>query len=284
MLRAETGGESSPLILDFGLARALDRDPRQGASSSSPTLVGTFDYIAPEQLEGKPHSRASDVYAFGIVLFEMLTGELPFESNSSPAIAALERLQKAAPAPSTKNPLVPSDLDELVLGCLRRSPKERYRTPAEVLTALDALESRRRSRFQKRRLVPLALGAALGGLGMSLALSAPTKKPEVAVVARTLSAATPAPRSPIAVVVSAAARAAAHAPVPPPEPGPPKRAPVTRHQLTAAAPPVPSNTPDPPPQTGPPAPSPDTTKKPAGWEDPFGSSRPGDLVVNLHPS
>jgi serine/threonine protein kinase len=169
MLRAEAGGdESSAVILDFGLARALDQDSRSG-SASNPSLVGTYGYIAPEQLEGRPHSPASDVYSFGVVWFEMLTGELPFESSSSPAIAALERLQRPAAAPSTKNPLVPSDLDSIVLGCLRRSPKDRFRTPNEVLTAWDALESRTRTSFQKRRLIPLALAAAIGGFVAYLA-------------------------------------------------------------------------------------------------------------------
>src|SRR5882724_5613508 len=81
MLRAEGSDGVSPLILDFGLARAFDHDSRSGASSSNPMLVGTFEYIAPEQLEGKPHTTASDVYALGVVWFEMLTGELPFEPN-----------------------------------------------------------------------------------------------------------------------------------------------------------------------------------------------------------
>src|SRR5450631_260598 len=81
MLRAEGDDESSPVILDFGLARALDED-RRSASANNPNLVGTFGYIAPEQLEGRPHSTASDVYSFGVVWFEMLTGELPFESSS----------------------------------------------------------------------------------------------------------------------------------------------------------------------------------------------------------
>ncbi|HKO47744.1 MAG TPA: serine/threonine-protein kinase, partial [Polyangiaceae bacterium] len=139
MLRDEPGGGCSPLILDFGLARALDEGSRKG-SSSAPNLLGTFGYIAPEQLQGKPHSTASDVYALGIVWFEMLTGELPFESASSPVETALARLQGSAVAPSSKNPLVPNELDAIVLGCLRRSPRDRFGTATEVLDALDKLE------------------------------------------------------------------------------------------------------------------------------------------------
>ncbi|HEY0468985.1 MAG TPA: serine/threonine-protein kinase, partial [Polyangiaceae bacterium] len=112
MLRAELGGACSPLILDFGLARALDEGSRK--SASTPNLLGTFGYIAPEQLQGHPHSTASDIYSFGIVWFEMLTGELPFESAaSSPMGTALARLQGSAAAPSSRNPLVPADLDAI---------------------------------------------------------------------------------------------------------------------------------------------------------------------------
>jgi serine/threonine-protein kinase len=132
-------------------------------------LVGTFSYLAPEQLEGKPHSTASDIYSFGMVWFEMLTGGLPFEQSPSPALAALERMQKQAPPPSSRNPAVPSDLDAIVAGCLRRSPKHRYKTTAEVLEALDELEQRSRPLLirRKRWLVGAsAFSLTLAGLGM----------------------------------------------------------------------------------------------------------------------
>jgi serine/threonine protein kinase len=165
MLRAEADGQSTPLILDFGLARALDQDSRQGASVSNPTLVGTFGYIAPEQIEGKPLSTASDVYSFGVVWFEMLTGELPFEAGSSVAANALERLRRSPPAPSSLNPLVPPEVDALVLRCLRRSSLERFKSAGEVLSALDALQHSPRSGLRSRQLAPLAIAAAFGGLG-----------------------------------------------------------------------------------------------------------------------
>jgi len=176
MLRAEPGGGCSPLILDFGLARALDAGSRS-ASGSHTNLLGTFGYIAPEQLEGRPHTTASDVYSFGLVWFEMLTGELPFDSPSSPVSRALARLQNAASAPSSRNPLVPADLDAVVLGCLRRSPKDRYRTAREVLNALDVWESRARRTSHRRRLLPLCLGALVGGAGAYAAVAASPNHP-----------------------------------------------------------------------------------------------------------
>jgi hypothetical protein len=309
MLRAEAGDESSPLILDFGLARALDQ---RHASSSNPTLVGTFGYIAPEQLEGKPYSTASDVYALGIVWFEMLTGELPFESSSSPAVAALERLQKAAPAPSSKNPLVPADLDAIVGGCLRRSPKDRFRTPAEVLIALDALERKARSRF-KKRLLPLALAAGLGGVVAYAAVTVQPKKPAPVALAESLSPASAAPRGTGERPTSQVKVEAAPDEQPKSEPSmapasgkprlEPERARASRAAATSTPVTTALTTPGSAkgsadgiaafPEAAAPAASTNAAKPPAaassaaranpkrpGWEDPFGTSSPAELLVD----
>jgi serine/threonine-protein kinase len=198
MLRDEPSGACSPLILDFGLARALDEGSRN-SSRSHPNLLGTFGYIAPEQLQGRPHSTASDVYSFGLVWFEMLTGELPFESPSSPVGGAIARLQGAAPAPSSKNPLVPSDLDAIVLRCLRRSPKDRFGTAREVLDAVDALEARARTTSQRRRFLPLSVAALLGAIAAYIAAVpanhqlAAVSLPAAAVAPRDVAPTAPAP-------------------------------------------------------------------------------------------
>jgi serine/threonine protein kinase len=177
------GEQLQPLISDFGLARALDHSGGQ-SSSSGRGLVGTLAYMAPEQLEGEPYTTASDVYSFGLVWFEMLTGELPFNARSSPAVTTLERLTKPAPAPSSKNPLVPSELDALVLACLRRSTSDRLQSAAAVLSHLDELERRAHAPQPKRKLwaaltlAGLAAGAAVlallqGARGAPPAPSAP---------------------------------------------------------------------------------------------------------------
>src|SRR6188768_2397329 len=194
MLRDEVGAGRSTLIMDFGLARALDDGSRSHSSSSS-NLLGTFGYMAPEQLQGKPHSTASDVYSFGIVWFEMLTGELPFQSESSPLDTALARLRAPAPTPSSKNPLVPRHLDALVQACLRRKPKDRLRTAREVLDALDALEARARGSSTKRKLVPLSIAAVLGASAAYVAAIPSSHKPstEAALHANVPSAPDPSP-------------------------------------------------------------------------------------------
>jgi serine/threonine-protein kinase len=160
MLREE-GRLLHPVILDFGLARALD-ERSQHSSANERGLIGTFAYIAPEQLEGRPHSIASDIYAFGVVWFELLTGELPFGVTSSPAATTLERLTRRAPAPSSKNPLVSTELDAIVLGCLERSPSDRFKSAGEVLARLDLLEARLRAppRGRARRALVVGVAAA----------------------------------------------------------------------------------------------------------------------------
>jgi serine/threonine protein kinase len=185
MLKLGPVERSNAVVLDFGLARDVDQAPP--ASVSHPTFVGTFGYMAPEVLEGTSHSAASDVYSFGVVWFEMLTGQLPFEGATSPA-RALQCLETAAPAPSSFNPRISRDLDELVLRCLARRPQDRFSTVSDVLDALDALDGRRVSslhpvtararqasaRGPKARLVPLL---ALAGLGVAGAYWVGTRQP-----------------------------------------------------------------------------------------------------------
>lgn len=154
-----------PLILDFGLARALDH---MGQSSHSGRgLVGTLAYMAPEQLEGHPSTTASDVYSFGLVWFEMLTGELPFQARSSPAMTTLERLTKPVPPPSSRHPRVPKELDAVVLACLRRSARERLPTAPAVLARLQALDS---AAAPKRPYATVLLSTGLGLVTVASAL------------------------------------------------------------------------------------------------------------------
>jgi serine/threonine protein kinase len=167
MLQYGPDGRTNAVVLDFGLARALGNDEAFIASNSN--IVGTFGYIAPEQLEGKPHSRASDIYAFGVVWFELLTGQMPFADESSESPVSERRIPKCVPlvppAPSQLNPEVPAKLDALVLRCLARAPEQRFQSVDELLRALDALDApQRRPRWVLATAaagVAIALGAAL---------------------------------------------------------------------------------------------------------------------------
>src|SRR5688572_8893169 len=147
MLQVAPDARSTTVVLDFGLARALDGDERTSASNR--TLVGTFGYMAPEQLEGAPHSIASDLFSLGVVWFELLTGQLPFGGAAWPAAAVLEALRRRAPAPSSINPDVSKEIDALVLHCLERSPAARFQSAADVLLALDHLSRPPRAKLLK---------------------------------------------------------------------------------------------------------------------------------------
>jgi serine/threonine protein kinase len=141
MLRKSSGAEPTPVILDFGLARSLDAEAGRLTTGQNQGLVGTLSYMAPEQIEGRPLTTGTDLYAFGVVWFEMLTGRLPFEAENA-AASALERLRKEPSPPSSINPAIPPAVDEIVLRCLSRSAAGRFQSADEVLAALDSLGER----------------------------------------------------------------------------------------------------------------------------------------------
>ena len=160
MLRPASNGQVIPVIVDFGLARTMDVEAHRTTSASG--FVGTPCYMAHEQLENGELTPASDVYAFGVIWFEMLTGHLPFSVR-----APFERLRKPAPRPSSLSADVPASFDKLVLKCLERLPEQRFGSPEEVLAALDVLEAKNSSsrvsvvppRRASRAVVPALIGA-----------------------------------------------------------------------------------------------------------------------------
>jgi serine/threonine protein kinase len=211
ILREETSGVPTPVILDFGLARSLDERSRR----SNHAFVGTLTYMAPEQVEGSRLSRATDIYAFGVVWFEMLTGKLPF--RGSPQMSALERLRKTPLPPSQINSSVPTLLDPVVLRCLRRSPEERFQSASEVLAALPTLPTgpSTRSSWHRTWLRAALLGASLGLLVAWVASRSSVRDSSARVVPNT-NAALPAVPLPIPETRPSEAPPTASAPTSPP--------------------------------------------------------------------
>jgi beta-lactam-binding protein with PASTA domain len=115
-------------VMDFGIARAL-------ADSNSVTqtaaVIGTAQYLSPEQARGDSVDARSDVYSLGCVLYEILTGEPPFVGDS-PVAVAYQHVREAPIPPSQKNPEISADLDAVVLKALAKNPENRYQSAAEM--------------------------------------------------------------------------------------------------------------------------------------------------------
>ena len=183
-------------LLDFGLAReivAVDAgDSVVTASIEDPltregTLIGTVPYMAPEQLEGRTADARTDIFALGIVLYEMIAGQRPFEGRS--AAALMSSIMRADPAPlAIVRPGTPRHVDRLVRTCLAKSPDQRWQTAHDLALQLDAAADDLQSGASShdaapdalpkpvsawpRRWVGLVAAAAIGAAAMWLATRA----------------------------------------------------------------------------------------------------------------
>jgi eukaryotic-like serine/threonine-protein kinase len=128
-------GEGRATVTDFGIARA-------GASEITQTgsVMGTAQYLSPEQAQGLPVSGSSDLYSIGVILYECLTGRVPFEADSAVAVA-LKQVSEPPVPPSRLNPSVPRALDAVVMKALAKHPANRFASAEEFLAALDAAEA-----------------------------------------------------------------------------------------------------------------------------------------------
>jgi len=125
-------------VADFGIARAITEASQHLADSQ---VWGTPQYISPEQAAGMAPTPASDVYAIGVIMFEMLTGHLPFAADSPTAIA-LKHLQETPPSILEYNPGVPRQLDDIVQKLLAKEPSARYSTAGQLGRILSTYRDR----------------------------------------------------------------------------------------------------------------------------------------------
>jgi len=113
-------------VADFGIARAGSSQMTEAGS-----IIGTAQYLSPEQARGAPVDESSDLYSTGILLFELLTGKVPF-TGETPVEIAMKHLSQVPPAPSSIRSEVPHDLDLVVLRALAKEPADRYRSAKEM--------------------------------------------------------------------------------------------------------------------------------------------------------
>ena len=131
VMLVKRGGRTHAVITDFGLARTV----RTSDFRSHTSMVGTVDYMAPEQIRGEELTPATDIYALGVVMYEMVTGQRPFTSDSKITIA-MKHLNDEPIPPRELKPALDPDWNDTILHCLRKDPSERFQSAAEVKTAL----------------------------------------------------------------------------------------------------------------------------------------------------
>ncbi len=122
-------------IMDFGIALSLT----SRGFTESPMLIGTPEYMSPEQVESKEVDSRTDIYALGIILFEMLTGRLPFEGDR-PLVVAMKHQTQAPQSPRQFNVHIPESLNRAVLRCLEKKKENRYRNVEELSAELSQIE------------------------------------------------------------------------------------------------------------------------------------------------
>jgi serine/threonine-protein kinase len=127
-------------IMDFGIARVQTVKGGEAGLTTAGTVMGTPDYMSPEQAQGLPADFRSDIYSLGIVLFEVFTGALPFPGDTIMAIV-LSHIRNPPPAPRSVNPRVPERLEAIILKCIDKDPARRYQTVGDLLDDLDEVSS-----------------------------------------------------------------------------------------------------------------------------------------------
>jgi serine/threonine-protein kinase len=135
-------------IMDFGIAR-LTEDRGMTATG---TVIGTPDYMSPEQARGLPLDFRSDIYSTGVVLYEIFTGSLPFEGDS-PLAVVLRHVNDPPPLPQSKNPRIDPKIAAIIMKCMEKGPSARFQSVGELYEALARVTAGREAASTKREAV-----------------------------------------------------------------------------------------------------------------------------------
>jgi tetratricopeptide (TPR) repeat protein len=163
---AREGEGVRAVVTDFGLARGTAPGEAFASATATGHVVGTPAYMAPEQVEGKGVTASADIYALGVVLYEMVTGKWPFVGESSLSVA-VKRLMEAPASPRLHAPDLDPRWERVILRCLERDPKDRFATVGDVVTALGggSLGSSRRVLRRRATWAGGALALLILGFG-----------------------------------------------------------------------------------------------------------------------
>lgn len=207
-------------VTDFGLARAL-ADP-QASGGGAGTFMGTAAYLAPEQAQSGSGDERSDVYSAGVLLFELVTGELPFTADTAYAMAD-RHVRESVPAPSSIEPSVPASVDSLVATATNKHPEDRYPDAASFATAVHGVQ---------RTLGPVPVPGP--GPGPGSAERASTADPDPGEAATEVVSPSTPPAIATEVIATASPAALPPADLAPVAPSPTRRAPVDRPGIEPA--------------------------------------------------
>jgi serine/threonine protein kinase len=116
-------------------------EPGASGLTTAGTVMGTPDYMPPEQAQGRPADFRSDLYSLAVVLFEIFTGTLPFKGET-PMAVVVAHIQKAPPRPRSVNPRLPAELETVILRGLQKEPAQRWQSADKLLAALSAVSTK----------------------------------------------------------------------------------------------------------------------------------------------